>query len=130
MVQFAQTVNSIINLYARFLNPQGEATDAMRSKAEEILSTAWSSGQFKGAMQNLQREIDFGRQSLLAVQKEIRDGYLTQGASESGSAGPFANGRIAGATFNAPEDVAAAFKAGKLNREEAAQILREKFGAK
>ena len=130
VVQFAQTVNSIINLYARFLNPQGEATDAMRSKAEEILSTAWSSGQFKGAMQNLQREIDFGRQSLLAVQKEIRDGYLTQGASESGSAGPFANGRIAGATFNAPEDVAAAFKAGKLNREEAAQILREKFGAK
>lgn len=39
------------------------------------------------------------------------------------------NREPASETFNAPEDVAAAYQAGRLTREQASQILRDRFGA-
>src|SRR6185312_11231218 len=61
VVRFGLAANSLIYMYAKFLNPNGIPTDADKAKAADILSTAWAKGQFRSAVDQIQQEIKVGK---------------------------------------------------------------------
>jgi hypothetical protein len=77
VVQFGLAANSLIYTYAKFLNPTGIPTDADKARATDILSTAWSEGQFQAAVDQIKREIESGRQAVRATRGELRSGLTT-----------------------------------------------------
>lgn len=75
VVLFSQALNSMAAEYAKFLNPQGIATDADKAKAREILDIAWTTGQIDATIKQIQMEIEFGQKSIGSVRKEFREGF-------------------------------------------------------
>ncbi len=71
VVQFGLATNSLIYMYAKFLNPNGIPTDADKAKATEILSRAWSDGQYDAAVSQIQKEIAGGQGALQQTREEM-----------------------------------------------------------
>jgi hypothetical protein len=74
IVQFGQAAYSLMNTYAKFINPTGIPTDRDKERSTAILSDAWSKGQFKSAVEFMQREIESGRSAVQGVRQELREG--------------------------------------------------------
>lgn len=87
VVQFGLAANSLIYTYAKFLNPTGIPTDSDKARATEILSTAWSKGQFRAAIDQIKREIESGRAAVRETRGELAGGLTSQtsGASPGAS---------------------------------------------
>jgi len=68
VVAFNQSIDSLINGYARAINPKGVATVADKKRAHETLSAAFSTGQFEATTQVMRREMD----AALAAPKTAR----------------------------------------------------------
>lgn len=73
IVQFGLAANALIYSYAKFLNPQGIPTDADKAKSAEILSTAWTKGQFSAAVEQIENEIKSGQASIVATREELHN---------------------------------------------------------
>jgi hypothetical protein len=73
VVRFGLAANSLIYTYSKFLNPNGIPTDADKAKATDILSTAWSKGQFSAAIDQIGKEIASGRAALKTTRGELRN---------------------------------------------------------
>ena len=73
VVRFGIAVNSLINIYARAINPQGQVTVSDKDHARELLSTAWSKGQFRNGIDQLQQEMNAAYKAPGAVRKEFRN---------------------------------------------------------
>jgi hypothetical protein len=73
IVRFGLAANSLIYTYSKFLNPNGIPTDADKAKATDILSTAWSNGQFKAAIDQIEKEIKSGQAALKTTKGELRN---------------------------------------------------------
>ena len=73
VVRFGLAANSLIYTYAKFLNPTGVPTDADKAKATEILSTAWSKGQFDTAVDQIQKEIKSGESGAKKTKEGLSD---------------------------------------------------------
>jgi len=116
VVRFAQATNALVYMYAKFLNPNGIPTDADKARATDILSTAWAKGQFKGAVDQIQKEIQVGQTGLSQSKQEVSDQF-----KDANTRGP----KAAAGQDKSASDVAAAYKAGKMSRDEAAKILRD-----
>lgn len=86
VVRFGLAANSLIYEYAKFLNPTGIPTDSDKARATDILSTAWSQGQFSAAIQQIQREISVGQQAITDTRGELNSGLTT--ATGSAKAAP------------------------------------------
>lgn len=86
VVRFGLAANSLIYMYAKFLNPNGIPTDADKAKATEILSTAWTKGQFKTAVDQIQQEIKAGETGVSGAKKNL-------GESLPGTTKPKASGK-------------------------------------
>lgn len=104
VVQFGLAANSLIYTYAKFLNPTGIPTDADKAKASEILSTAWTKGQFKAAIDQIKREIASGQTAVQKTRGELAGGLTSQTGGPSGAA----------KTFSTEADVEAAAAAGTI----------------
>src|SRR5512139_1102624 len=76
VVKFGQGINTLINLYARAINPSGIPTVYDKSQAHDILYKAWSSGQFEGAVSMMQKEVDAALASPGLVKQQMRDRIL------------------------------------------------------
>lgn len=74
VVRFGLAANSLIYMYAKFLNPNGIPTDADKAKATDILSTAWAKGQFRTAVDQIQQEIKAGQSGVKTTREELREG--------------------------------------------------------
>lgn len=72
---FTASNTSLINAYARAINPQGVGTVADKEHAREMLSTAFSKGDYEAAVNQLLVEIDAARKSPGTVQREMRDRF-------------------------------------------------------
>jgi len=72
VVAFGGGVNTLINLYARAISPTGVPTVSDKEHAREILSRAWSQGQFDAAVGMMKREINAALESPGAVRDEMR----------------------------------------------------------
>lgn len=64
VVRFGLAANSLIYTYAKFLNPTGIPTDADKARATDILSTAWTQGQFAAAVDQIKKEIQSGEAAI------------------------------------------------------------------
>ncbi len=74
-VRFGIAVNSLINVYARAISPTGVPTVSDKDHARELLSTAWSKGQVRAAIDQLNLEMEAARRSPGQVKEAIRDLY-------------------------------------------------------
>ena len=89
VVKLGGGVNTLINLYARAISPSGTPTVSDKEHAREILSAAWSSGQFDAAVGMMQQEIKAALESPEKVRDEMRSRFLRgQGAAPVGYPAP------------------------------------------
>ncbi len=89
VVKFGGGVNTLINLYARAISPTGTPTVSDKDHAREILSAAWSGGQFDAAVGMMQQEIKAALVSPEKVRDEMRSRFLKgQGAAPVGYPAP------------------------------------------
>lgn len=74
VVRLAAATNSLVNIYARAISPSGTPTVSDKDHAREILSTAYSKGQFKAATDIMSQELAAARKSPGQVKESMRDG--------------------------------------------------------
>jgi hypothetical protein len=99
VVKLGGGVNTLINLYARAISPTGSPTVSDKDHAREILSAAWSQGQFDAAVGMMQQEIKAALASPEKVRDEMRSRFLKgQGAAPVGYPAP-------GDTSSAPKSI-------------------------
>lgn len=110
IVAFGGGVNTLVNLYARAVSPTGTPTVSDKDHAREILSKAWSQGQFDAAVGMMQQEIDAALASPAKVREEMRKRF----APDVGSKATPAEKPTPMPTFTTPQDAYAAMRAGKL----------------
>jgi hypothetical protein len=87
IVQLGSGINSLINIYARAISPNGQSTVHDKIAAREILDKAWANGQFDAAVGIMKREISAAKESPNAVRSEARQRFLGgQGPMDATSA--------------------------------------------
>ncbi len=72
VVKFGGGINTLINLYSRAISPTGSPTVSDKDHARELLSKAWSQGQFDAAVGMMQQEIGAALKSPEMVRDEMR----------------------------------------------------------
>lgn len=72
VVRLNQSVNALVNTYARAVSPSGQPTVNDKNHAREILDAAYSKGQFAAAIDQMQKEIAAARRSPASVRGEFR----------------------------------------------------------
>jgi len=89
VVRLGGGINTLVNLYARAISPTGTGTVSDKEHAREVLSAAWSSGQFDAAVGMMQQEIKAALASPEKVRDEMRSRFLKgQGAAPVGYPAP------------------------------------------
>jgi hypothetical protein len=84
IVKLGSGVNTLINLYSRAISPTGNPTVSDKDHAREILSQAWSKGQFNAAVDMMQQEVNAAFTSPEAVRGDMRSRFLRgQGPMET-----------------------------------------------
>lgn len=73
VVAFGSYNNSLVNAYARAVSPTGAPTVSDKDHAREILTTAYSKGQYKAAVDVILKEIDAAKASPGQTKQELRD---------------------------------------------------------
>lgn len=76
IVKFGGGVNTLVNLYARAISPTGVPTVSDKDHAREILSKAWSQGQFDAAVGMMSQEIQAALNSPEKVRDDMRRRFL------------------------------------------------------
>lgn len=76
VVKLGGGINTLINLYARAISPNGVPTVSDKDHAREILSAAWSKGQFNAAVGMMKQEVDAALSSPEKVRDDMRKRFL------------------------------------------------------
>ena len=72
IVGLATSLNSLVNAYARAINPKGAATVSDKNHAREIINTAMSSGQLNEALSVMQQEMNAAMAAPAEVKASMR----------------------------------------------------------
>ena len=87
VVAFGGGINTLVNLYARAISPQGVGTVSDKDHARELLSKAWSQGQFDAAVGMMKQEITAALNSPARVREDMRKRFMDgQGPASQPSA--------------------------------------------
>lgn len=111
VVDLASYTNSLINAYARAVSPSGAPTVSDKEHAREILSTAFSKGQYQSAVNVILKEIDAAKQSPGQTKQELRELYKS---GAGGERAPSSGG--APLVFSNAAELQAAIKSGKIKK--------------
>ena len=84
IVQLNTALNSLVNVYARAINPKGVATVDDKKHAREIVNSAYSSGQLGGIFQVMDQEMAAAQVAGKEARKVLRGGAT----SPAGKAAP------------------------------------------
>jgi len=82
VVAFDQSIDSLINGYARAINPKGVATVSDKKRAHERLNTAFSTGQFDAVVGVMQREMEAALKAPVEARKTGRETRLGTGEAK------------------------------------------------
>lgn len=95
VVNLAQGVNSLINVYSRVISPTGTPTVSDKDHARDILSAAWSKGQFRSAIGFMQKEIEAARAAPPEVKRALHDNFTgaKSGGPKDGDTGTSKSGK-------------------------------------
>tara|TARA_R110000868_G_scaffold92457_2_gene256596 strand:- start:3199 stop:4665 length:1467 start_codon:yes stop_codon:yes gene_type:complete len=86
VVRLGIATNSLINIYARAINPSGVPTVSDKEHARELLSNAWATGQYAAGVDQLNQEMNAAKKSPGRVREDLR--RATVGEPERTSAPP------------------------------------------
>lgn len=92
VVRLGIATNSLINIYARAISPTGVPTVSDKDHARELLSAAWSKGQFSAGVDQLLKEMNAASQAPGMVRKEFREAVTGGGTPVSEAAGTVPTG--------------------------------------
>ena len=92
VVRLGIATNSLINTYARAINPTGIPTVSDKDHARELLENAWSKGQYAAGVNQLKLEMDAAKQSPGIVRQEFRTSISGTTPATGGAAAPGAGG--------------------------------------
>ena len=67
--------NSLVNAYARAINPTGQGNEHDKRHAYEILDTGFSKGDYRAAVEQLQVEINAELRAPGTVKRQMREGF-------------------------------------------------------
>lgn len=87
VVQYGEQLNTLLYVYARTLNPSGQARQGDLARLQEILDAAWSKGQINAALDQMQTTIAAEKQAVQKTRQEVRSGTIdnpTPAAKTSG----------------------------------------------
>jgi len=73
VVRLGVATNSLINIYARAINPTGVATVSDKDHARELLAAAWSKGQYAAGVDQLMKELAAAQKSPPQVRGAMRE---------------------------------------------------------
>lgn len=82
--RFVAANNSLINVYARAVSPTGTPTVSDKDHARDVLSTAFSKGDYKAAVEQLQKEMAAAQASPGDVRKDFREAVAGKDKPEKG----------------------------------------------
>ncbi len=85
VVRLGVATNSLINIYARAINPTGVATVSDKDHARELLAAAWSKGQYAAGVDQLMKELAAAQKSPPQVRSAMREA-LTGKKTDEGQA--------------------------------------------
>jgi len=78
VVGLAGSLNSLVNAYARAINPKGVATVSDKNHAREIINEAMSKGQLNTALNVMRAEMESAMAAPVQVQERMRGGGKSQ----------------------------------------------------
>lgn len=87
VVQFAAATQSFINAYARATTPTGAPTEGRQERAQSLLSTSYSKGQFRAGIAQLQKEMAAAQKAPGQVQEDLRKRYSGSAGAGGGTEG-------------------------------------------
>ena len=79
------SLNSLINIYARAINPKGVATVSDKNHARELIDSSLSKGQLNTVLDVMEQEIAAARAGTAAARQEIRGGAGTAPKTQTGA---------------------------------------------
>lgn len=127
VINFVEANVALVDAYAQVIGRgNAQLTDAARSQAMGLLNTAWTKGQYDTAINAINREIDAALRAPKEMLQTFREGFAVGGQTLpdlSGHSTP-------PASYGSPDDVYRAFDHGEITKDQAKQILIDKFGAK
>lgn len=82
VVRLGVATNSLINIYARAINPTGVATVSDKDHARELLAAAWSKGQYAAGVDQLMKELAAARKSPAQVRGAMREALTGKNPTE------------------------------------------------
>lgn len=88
VVAFNQAIDSLVNGYARAINPKGVATVADKKRAHETLNAAFSSGQFDSTVAVMRREMNAALNAPVEARRGAREARLGTGNPHGVSSSP------------------------------------------
>jgi hypothetical protein len=80
---FNQSIDSLINGYARAINPRGVATVADKKRAHDTLSAAFSSGQFDATTKVMRQEMEAALAAPQSARASARESRVGGGGKEA-----------------------------------------------
>lgn len=88
IVQLNTSLNSLVNSYARAINPRGMPTVSDKNHAREILDAGLSNGQLNATLDVMEQEIAAARAGTAAARSEVNPGGKTPPAAGGGTKTP------------------------------------------
>lgn len=79
VVKLATATNALINIYSRAISPSGTPTVSDKDHAREIISNAYSKGQYKAALDIMEQEMAAARKSPGQVREGFREAVAGKG---------------------------------------------------
>jgi hypothetical protein len=133
VIEFGTQINALINAYGKLSNPTGTGVhDADKARMENIMNERLSHGQVEAAIDAVIKDGKNVADAAVKTQLEVLGGLVPKGlgAVDTPSTAPPSAAPAAGQSYGSPDDVYRAFDAGQLTKEQAKQVLIDKFGAK
>ena len=88
IVQLNASLNALVNIYARAINPKGIPTVSDKNHAREMINAAYSKGQIEGIVDVMKQEMNAALKSTSRARTQIRGKEDTQfTTSDSGASG-------------------------------------------
>ena len=79
---FGASVNALVNVYARAINPTGQPTVADKEHARDVINTVQSPAQVKAVLGIIRRELDIAKKAPETVKEATRAGIVGDGAKK------------------------------------------------
>lgn len=91
VVRLGVATNSLINIYARAINPTGVATVSDKDHARELLAAAWSKGQYAAGVDQLMKELAAAQKSPAQVRGAMREAITGKNPAEEAPKGGYSD---------------------------------------